>query len=133
MVLPTSDDFKQIKDEMIYDGVLPTAQAERWEPVAVNDLSDFKKIEPYHVRKGIDLHGAVQVGSDIVVPIVDITGKRVNQQTITPNPRSSNRAHQLKGNFLAVGGKLEVFAIWQKDLPQLAVSHKAPQDRLSLP
>lgn len=103
------DDFKQIKDEMIYDGVLPTAQeAERWEPVAVNDLSDFKKIEPYHIRKGIDLHGAVQVGSDIVVPIVDITGKRVNQQTITPDGKKKfKQGAPVEGNFLAVGGKLE--------------------------
>ena len=102
------DDFKQIKEEMQHDGVLPTEQeAERWEPVAVNDLSDFKKIEPYHIRKGIDLHGAVQVGSDIVVPIVDITGKRVNQQTITPDGKKKfKQGAPVEGNFLVVGGKL---------------------------
>ncbi len=102
------DDFMQIQAEMQHDGVLPTEQeAERWEPVAVNDLTDFKKIEPYHIRKGIDLHGAVQVGSDIVVPIVDITGKRVNQQTITPDGKKKfKQGAPVEGNFLVVGGKL---------------------------
>lgn len=79
------NDFKAIYDEMRADGVLPTEYERRdYAPIAVNDNSDFVAVEPYHIKKGIDLHGAVLDGMNLVVPIIDISGKRVNAQTITP-------------------------------------------------
>ena len=79
------NDWKAIYDEMIVDGVLPTLyERQKYASVAVNDTSDFVALEPYHVKKGIDLHGAVLDSMNLVVPIIDISGKRVNTQTITP-------------------------------------------------
>ena len=80
------EDFAGIMDELRHDGLLPTEyELEQAKPIAVNDLSDFKAIEPYHVRKGVELFNAKQDGMNIIVPIADITGKRVNKQTIKPD------------------------------------------------
>ena len=80
------EDFAGIMDELRHDGLLPTEyELEQSKPIAVNDLSDFKAIEPYHVRKGVELFNAKQDGMNIIVPIADITGKRVNKQTIKPD------------------------------------------------
>jgi len=80
------NDFAGIYDEMRMDGVLPTEhELEYHKPIAVNDLSDFQAIIPYHERKGVGLNGAVLDGDTLIVPIIDVTGKRVNQQTITPD------------------------------------------------
>lgn len=80
------EDFAGIMDELRHDGLLPTEyELEQAKPIAVNDFSDFKAIEPYHVRKGVELFNAKQDGMNIIVPIADITGKRVNKQTIKPD------------------------------------------------
>ena len=68
------NDWKAIYDEMRVDGVLPTLyERQKYTSLAVNDTSDFVAVEPYHVKKGIDLHGAMLDGMNLIVPIIDIT------------------------------------------------------------
>ena len=104
------DDFKSIYDEMRVDGVLPTEYEIQYKkPIAVNDLSDFKAIEPYHIRKGVELFNAKQDGMNIIVPIVDITQKRVNKQTITPDGKKKfdPKPAPVEGCFNVLNGPLE--------------------------
>ena len=104
------EDFTGIMDEMRHDGVLPTAsEAEYSAPIAVNDLSDFTAIIPYHEKKGIELFNAKQIGENIVVPIVDISGKRVNKQTITPDGKKKfdPKPAPVEGCFNVLNGPLE--------------------------
>ena len=104
------EDFTGIMDEMRHDGVLPTAhEIEYKAPIAVNDLSDFEAIIPYHEKKGIELFNAKQIGDNIVVPIVDISGKRVNKQTITPDGKKKfdPKPAPVEGCFNVLNGPLE--------------------------
>ena len=104
------EDFTGIMDEMRHDGVLPTAhEIEYKAPIAVNDLSDFQAVIPYHERKGIELFNAKQIGDNIVVPIVDISGKRVNKQTITPDGKKKfdPKPAPVEGCFNVLNGPLE--------------------------
>ena len=104
------EDFTGIMDEMRHDGVLPTAQEVEYKPpIAVNDLSDFEAIIPYHEKKGIELFNAKKIGDNIVVPIVDISGKRVNKQTITPDgqKRFDPKPAPVEGCFNVLNGPLE--------------------------
>lgn len=104
------EDFTGIMDEMRHDGVLPTAQEIEYRaPIAVNDLSDFEAIIPYHEKKGIELFNAKQIGENIVVPIVDISGKRVNKQTITPDGKKKfdPKPAPVEGCFNVLNGPLE--------------------------
>ena len=104
------EDFTGIMDEMRHDGVLPTAQEIEYKaPIAVNDLSDFEAIIPYHEKKGIELFNAKQIGENIVVPIVDISGKRVNKQTITPDGKKKfdPKPAPVEGCFNVLNGPLE--------------------------
>lgn len=104
------EDFTGIMDEMRHDGVLPTAQEIEYKaPIAVNDLSDFEAIIPYHEKKGIELFNAKQIGDNIVVPIVDISGKRVNKQTITPDGKKKfdPKPAPVEGCFNVLNGPLE--------------------------
>lgn len=104
------EDFAGIMDELRHDGLLPTEyELEQSKPIAVNDLSDFKAIEPYHTRKGVELFNAKQDGMNIVVPIVDITGKRVNKQTIKPDgeKRFDPKPAPVEGCFNVLNGPLE--------------------------
>lgn len=104
------EDFTGIMDEMRHDGVLPTAQEIEYKaPIAVNDLSDFEAIIPYHEKKGIELFNAKQIGENIVVPIVDISGKRVNKQTITPDGQKKfdPKPAPVEGCFNVLNGPLE--------------------------
>jgi phage/plasmid primase-like uncharacterized protein/KaiC/GvpD/RAD55 family RecA-like ATPase len=104
------EDFTGIMDEMRHDGVLPTAQEIEYKaPIAVNDLSDFTAIIPYHEKKGIELFNAKQIGDNIVVPIVDISGKRVNKQTITPDGKKKfdPKPAPVEGCFNVLNGPLE--------------------------
>ena len=104
------EDFTGIMDELRHDGVLPTTQETEYKaPIAVNDLSDFEAIVPYHERKGVELFNAKQIGDNIVVPIVDISGKRVNKQTITPDgqKRFDPKPAPVDGCFNVINGPLE--------------------------
>ncbi len=104
------EDFAGIMDELRHDGVLPTEyELEQAKPIAVNDLSDFKAIEPYHVRKSVELFNAKQDGMNIIVPIVDITGKRVNKQTIKPDgeKRFDPKPAPVEECFNVLNGPLE--------------------------
>lgn len=104
------EDFAGIMDELRHDGLLPTEyELEQSKPIAVNDLSDFKAIEPYHTRKGVELFNAKQDGMNIIVPIVDITGKRVNKQTIKPDgeKRFDPKPAPVEGCFNVLNGPLE--------------------------
>jgi len=104
------EDFAGIMDELRHDGLLPTDyELEQAKPIAVNDLSDFKAIEPYHVRKSVELFNAKQDGMNIIVPIVDITGKRVNKQTIKPDgeKRFDPKPAPVEGCFNVLNGPLE--------------------------
>lgn len=104
------EDFAGIMDELRHDGLLPTEyELEQAKPIAVNDLSDFKAIEPYHTRKGVELFNAKQDGMNIIVPIVDITGKRVNKQTIKPDgeKRFDPKPAPVEGCFNVLNGPLE--------------------------
>lgn len=104
------EDFTGIMDEMRHDGVLPTAQEIEYKaPIAVNDLSDFEAVIPYHEKKGIELFNAKQIGDNIVVPIVDISGKRVNKQTITPDGKKKfdPKPAPVEGCFNVLNGPLE--------------------------
>lgn len=104
------EDFTGIMDEMRHDGVLPTAQEIEYKaPIAVNDLSDFEAIIPYHEKKGIELFNAKKIGDNIVVPIVDISGKRVNKQTITPDGKKKfdPKPAPVEGCFNVLNGPLE--------------------------
>lgn len=104
------EDFTGIMDEMRHDGALPTAhEIEYKAPIAVNDLSDFEAIIPYHEKKGIELFNAKQIGDNIVVPIVDISGKRVNKQTITPDGKKKfdPKPAPVEGCFNVLNGPLE--------------------------
>jgi len=104
------EDFTGIMDEMRHDGVLPTAhEIEYKAPIAVNDLSDFEAVIPYHEKKGIELFNAKQIGDNIVVPIVDISGKRVNKQTITRDGKKKfdPKRAPVEGCFNVLNGPLE--------------------------
>lgn len=103
------NDFAAIYDEMRHDGVLEAIQEREWTPpIAVNDLSDFKAIEPYHVRKGVELFNA-KVSDDVLyVPIVDISAKTVNRQTIKPDgTKRFDVGKPVEGCFSVLNGPLE--------------------------
>ena len=101
-------DFKGIFEEMRVDGALPTLQEYERAGYKYEPTKDFKAVEPYHIRKGIELYKAKQIGSDIVVPIVDIKGKIVNQQTITPDGKKKfQTGAPVEGNFSVIGNQLE--------------------------
>ena len=79
-------DIQTMSAAMIADGAWPAKQTSPL-PKVEDTMSDFDEIKPYHIRKGVPLSGAMLDGENIVVPIIDITGKRVNTQTITPDGR----------------------------------------------
>ena len=102
------EDFAGIMDELRHDGLLPTAY--EMEKLKSNDLSDFQRIVPYHIKKNIPLpKGAKLDGDNVVVAILDKDGNKVNSQTIPPEGKGKRfeKGKPTKGCFLPINGPLE--------------------------
>ena len=102
-------DFKAIYGEMEADGVIPRPnEGDDMNVVPFNNLADFDKIEPYHVRKSVPLGNAKLNGLDLLVPIYKIDGRkmvRVGKQTISPDGKKMfDKGMSQEAAFSPLGG-----------------------------
>ena len=105
-------DFKAIYAEMEAAGLIPrAAESNDMNVVPFNNLSDFDKVEPYHVRKNVPLGNAKLDGLDLLVPIYKIDGRkmvRVGKQTISPEGKKMfDKGMSQEAAFSPVGGTPE--------------------------
>ena len=101
-------DFKAIYAAMQADGVTPMANDTDANIVPFNNLADFEKVEPYHVRKGVPLGNARLSGTDTLVPIYRIDGKKmviVGKQTISAEGKKLfDKGMSQEAAFCPIGG-----------------------------
>lgn len=106
-------DFKAIYSVMEDDGVIPRPREtnDDMNVVPFNNLSDFEKVEPYHVRKGVPLGLAKLDGLNLLVPIFKVDGRKmvkVGKQTITPDGKKLfDKGMSQDAAFSPVGGTPE--------------------------
>ena len=101
------DDFPAITNELRNRRLWPEI-AQDTGPAPVRDLRDFDDHTPYHIRKGVDLGTATLEGNNVVIPVIDASGKKIGKQTITPDGTKRFTVGMAKeGAFGPIGGALE--------------------------
>ena len=104
-------DFKAIYAAMQADGVTPKPSDTDANIVPFNNLADFEKIEPYNVRKGVPLGNAKLNGTNTLVPIYKIDGKKmvmVGKQTISADGKKLfDKGMSQEAAFCPIGGAPE--------------------------
>jgi len=114
------DDFKPIKEALCNLDLLP-----RWSPKNQPKIST--SIEPYHVRKGIDLNlGQCSLSGDkLIVQINDIvTGKKRGTQVITNGGKLFSKGMTKEGSGTFVGPRTTTLVVCEGYADAQAI-HKA--------
>ena len=102
------NDFTSISEIMRMQDMLPRVGRANGGSTHIATYSDFDDHTPYHVRKGIELLGGAElVGEDVVVPIGNVSGKKVGAQTIKPDGRKLfSKGMEKEGAFCVLNGPI---------------------------
>lgn len=124
------NDFSAITKELRARGLLPEFIPEK-KATVMGEVTPFPDIEidmgnEYLTRKRIEQHGAKIDGKNLIIPIVNKTGKRVGMQTIEPDGRKKfNHGLQPNGCFHVVGGPITDFAYLCEGFATAASVHQS--------
>lgn len=102
-------DWKAIYDEMQADCIIPPPrQATDLNVVSFNNLSDFDRVVPYYERKGVPLGNAKLEGTNTLVPIYKVDGRKltkVGKQTISADGKKLfDKGMSQEAAFSPIGG-----------------------------
>ena len=104
-------DWKEIYANMQADCIIPVPRETNENVVPFNDLSDFDRIVPYYQRKGVPIGNAKQQGTDTLIPIYKVDGRKmvcVGKQTISPEGKKLfDKGMSQEAAFSPVGGTPE--------------------------
>jgi KaiC/GvpD/RAD55 family RecA-like ATPase len=98
-------DIQTLSTAMIADGVWPTVANDDW-PEIRSEKNPFSDVtpQPYNVRKGVELIGAMLDGDTVVVPIFNSKREKVGIQRITPDGQKRfSKGMEKEGAFGVVG------------------------------
>ena len=124
------NDFAAIKDRLKAEGLWPdkdTAPTTPTKPAEINWPEDnTMNSHPYLQRKKIKIHNATVSGSELVIPIINATGKRVGMQFIDEDGKKKF-SYQMPviGNFSVIGGPVRDFAYICEGWATAASVHEA--------
>lgn len=97
--------IQDLSKAMIADGVWPTVANDDW-PKMTSEKNPFSDVtpQPYNVRKGVELIGAMLDGDTVVVPIFNSKREKVGIQRITPDGQKRfSKGMEKEGAFGVVG------------------------------
>ena len=101
-------DFQAIADRLRSSSLMPQINEKPQAPRAVDHFKSVDDGQPYHMRKGIQLHGATLDGTDVVVKIINAEGKQTGSQFISPDGKKLfNSGFKKDGSFSVLGGKID--------------------------
>ena len=100
------NDFAEIQKALTSMGLWPSkdniVQLREREVTA----KDFEDDAPYHIRKGVELHGAVLDGNTVVVPLFNAQREKVGHQRISPDGQKRFSTGLAKDGAFGVCGKI---------------------------
>lgn len=122
-------DFAAIKDQLKAQALWPSEAAEPSpaKPTEIHWPEDTTmNSHPYLQRKKVKSHNATIDGPDLVVPIIDATGKRVGMQFIDEDGKKKfSYQMPVVGNFSVIGGPIKDFAYIAEGWATAASVHEA--------
>ena len=102
------NDFAEIQKALTSMGLWPSKDniVQLREREVPNNQGWFEDDAPYHIRKGVELHGAVLDGNTVVVPLFNAQREKVGHQRISPDGQKRFSTGLAKDGAFGVCGKI---------------------------